>query len=134
MIHNEDALTVIKTHNRKKHLLFVDPPYPETKGYENEFSLKDFENITKATINFNGNFIFCCRITKKHEKIYSHKDTYGIDDLHIKHIIDSSFLGHDLYYQDYLFDKGGVALERVITNFPFAGCYHYDTGQPWQVE
>lgn len=134
VIHNEDALSIIKKYNRKKHLLFVDPPYPETKGYETDFSVKDFESIAKATINFNGNFIFCCRITKKHEKIYVHKDTYGIDDLHIKHIIDNPFLGHGLYYRDYLFDKGGVAIERVITNFPFAGCYHYDTEQPWQGE
>lgn len=74
VIHNEDALTVIKNYSRKKHLLFVDPPYPETNGYENKFSVGDFESIAKATINFNGNFIFCCRITKKHEKTYVHKE------------------------------------------------------------
>lgn len=134
IIHNEDALDIIKRYNRKKHLLFVDPPYPKTKGYETDFSIEDFENIAKATINFNGYFIFCCRITDKHEKVYSHKDTYGIEDLRIKHIIDSSFSDNGLYYHDYLFNKGGVAIERVITNFPFAGCYHYDTEEPWQGE
>lgn len=45
---------------------------------------------------------------------------------------DKCFLGHKRYYQDYLFSKGGIAIERVITNFPFDGCRHYDTGQPWQ--
>lgn len=134
IIHNEDALDIIKRYNRKKHLLFVDPPYPKTKGYETDFSIEDFENIAKATINFNGYFIFCCRITDKHEKVYSHKDTYGTKDLRIKHIIDNSFSDNGLYYHDYLFNKGGVAIERVITNFPFTGCYHYDTGQPWQGE
>lgn len=134
IIRNEDALDIIKRYNRKKHLLFVDPPYSKTKGYETDFSIEDFENIAKATINFNGYFIFCCRITDKHEKVYSHKDTYGIEDLRIKHIIDSSFSDNGLYYHDYLFNKGGVAIERVITNFPFAGCYHYDTEEPWQGE
>lgn len=65
-------LDIIKRYNRKKHLLFVDPPYPKS--------------------------------------------------------------GHGLYYHDYLFNKGGVAIERVITNFPFTGCYHYDTEEPWQGE
>lgn len=134
MIHNEDASEIIKKYNRKKHLLFVDPPYPKTKGYETDFSMKDFESIAKATIDFNGCFIFCCRITNKHEKTYSHKNTYAMDDLRIKHIIDHSFYGHNLYYRDYLFDKGGVAIERVITNFPFAGCSHYDTEQTCQGE
>lgn len=96
--------------------------------------MEDFENIAKAIINYNGHFIFCCRITKKHEKTYVHKDTYGINDLHIKYIVDNCFWGHGLYYKDYTFDKGGVALEHAITNFPFTGCYHYDTGQPWQGE
>lgn len=132
IIHNEDALDTIKRHNRKKHLLFVDPPYPKTKGYEVDFSVKDFENIAKATINFNGKFIFCCRITNKKSTIHTHKDAYGLDDLHIKHIIDNLFFGHKLYYRDYLYNKGGVAIERVITNFPFKGCYHYDTGELWQ--
>lgn len=134
IVHNEDASTTIKKHSRKNHLLFVDPPYPETKGYEKDFSMKDFENIAKTTINFNGNFIFCCRITRKHQKINSHKNAYGINDLHIKHIIDSSFLKHGLYFRDYPYNKSGVAIERVITNFPFPGCSHYDTGQPWQGE
>lgn len=125
---------IIKRYNRKKHLLFVDPPYPKTKGYETDFSIEDFENIAKATINFNGYFIFCCRITDKHEKVYSHKDTYGTKDLRIKHIIDNSFSDNGLYYHDYLFNKGGVAIERVITNFAFTGCYHYDTEEPWQGE
>lgn len=133
-VYNEDAMNIIKKHNRKKHLLFLDPPYPETKGYETNFSVKDFENIANAANNYKGSFIFCCRITRKHDKIYSHKNTYGIDDLHIKHIIDKCFPGHKRYYQDYLFSKGGVAIERVITNFPFTGCYHYDTEQPWQGE
>lgn len=45
---------------------------------------------------------------------------------------DKCFSGHKRYYHDYLFSKGGIAIERVITNFPFDGCRHYDTGQPWQ--
>lgn len=134
IIHNEDALDIIKRYNRKKHLLFVDPPYPKTKGYETDFSIEDFENIVKATIDFNGHFIFCCRITDKHEKVYSHNGAYGIEDLRIKHIIDSSFSDNGLYYHDYLFNKSGVAIERVITNFPFTGCYLYDTEEPWQGE
>ncbi len=134
IIHNEDASVTIKKHNRKKHLLFVDPPYPETKGYENKFSSENFGEIAKDTIAFNGYFIFCCRITKKHGKIHEHDGAYGMDDLHIKHIIDNSFLGHGLYFRDYPYNKSGVAIERVITNFPFPGCSHYDTGQPWQGE
>lgn len=132
IIHNDNALHIIKKYNRKKNLLFVDPPYPKTKGYEVDFSMKDFENIAKATINFNGNFIFCCRITNKKGKIFSQEDAYGMDDLHIKHIIDNSFLGHGLYYHDYPYSIGGVAIERVITNFPFRGCHHYDTEELWQ--
>lgn len=146
IVHNEDALNIIRKYNREKHLLFVDPPYPETKGYETDFSIEDFENIAKATIKFNGSFIFCCRITnslepektlKKHsidesDKRILHINKYGIDDLHIKHLIDSSFYGHGLFYRDYLFDRNRIAIERVITNFPFTGCYHYDTGKPWQ--
>ncbi|MCI8363911.1 MAG: hypothetical protein HFG34_03030 [Eubacterium sp.] len=132
IIHNEDALHIIKKHNRKKNLLFVDPPYPKTKGYETEFTIEDFETLAEDVIHYNGSLIFCCRITNKKEKIFSQEDAYNMDDLHIKHIIDNSFLGHGLYYRDYPYNIGGVAIERVITNFPFKGCYHYDTEQPWQ--
>lgn len=134
-VHSKDALDIIKENNRKNNLLFVDPPYPETIDYENGFSTKDFENLAKDVINYKGYFIFCCRITHSHRNCPSHKGIYGMVDLHIKNIIDRCFFGHKLYYKDYLYTINNVnAIERVITNFPFTGCYHYDTGQPWQGE
>lgn len=133
-IYTENALDIISKYNRKKHLAFVDPPYPKTADYEKKFTMEDFDAIVKKILHFNGKFIFCCRITRKHSKNSSHIDTYGINDLEIKNIIDGYFLGNDYYYEDYLYNCNGVAIERVITNFPFTGCYHYDTGQPWQGE
>lgn len=134
-VHSKDALDIIKENNRKNNLLFVDPPYPETIDYENGFSTKDFENLAKDVINYKGYFIFCCRITQSHRNCPSHKGIYGMVDLHIKNIIDHCFFGHKLYYKDYLYTINNVnAIERVITNFPFTGCYHYDTEEPWQGE
>lgn len=134
-VHSKDALDIIKENNRKNNLLFVDPPYPETIDYENGFSTKDFEHLAKDVINYKGYFIFCCRITHSHRNCPSHKGIYGMVDLHIKNIIDRCFFGHKLYYKDYLYTINNVnAIERVITNFPFTDCYHYDTGQPWQGE
>ena len=134
-VHSKDALDIIKENNRKNNLLFVDPPYPETIDYENGFSTKDFENLAKDVINYKGYFIFCCRITHSHRNCPSHKGIYGMVDLHIKNIIDRCFFGHKLYYKDYLYTINNVnAIERVITNFAFTGCYLYDTEEPWQGE
>ena len=130
IIHNEDASDIIRRYDRKKHLLFVDPPYPDSHGYEEPFTINDFENIVNDTINFKGYFIFCCRITEKHSKIHLHKDAYGKKDLSIKNIIDNLFYGHKLYYKDLLYTKSGVAIEHVITNFPFDDCMVYDTALP----
>lgn len=130
-IFNEDALDIIKKNSRKKNFLFVDPPYPETSDYEQKSDPKQFEEIAKATIAFNGYFLFCCRITGKHQNIHSHTNTYTKKDLCIKNIIDKLFYGHKLFYLDYLFSRNGVAIERVITNFPFSGCRFYDSEQPW---
>lgn len=127
LIYNDDALNIIKKYNRKNHFLFVDPPYPHTKGYEHSFTMEDFENIVNATLNFNGYFLFCCRITEKHANINTHIDTYSLSDLKIKNIIDNLFYGHGLYYKDFLYNRSGVAIERVISNFPFDGCSDYDT-------
>ncbi len=128
IIHNEDASDIIRRYDRKNNLLFVDPPYIYTKGYEKPFSIQQFEDLVKAVLNFNGYFIFCCRITESHEKKYP--KTYSAKDMRVKGKIDSLFFKHRLYYKDFAFDIKNFAFERVITNFPFNGCMDYDTALP----
>lgn len=133
IVHHMDGGEIIKHYRRKKHMLFVDTPYIYTKGYEKNFPIAAFDEIVRETLKFTGKFIFCCRITKKHTQAKNLLDIqYSTEDMRIKGKIDSLFYGHALYYIDFLYKKSGIAIERVITNFPFAGCYHYDTGQPCQ--
>lgn len=57
----EDFKEIIKEHNTKDTLLYLDSPYYRTSKYEIEFSDEDHIRLNKCLRNFNGKWIFSCR-------------------------------------------------------------------------
>lgn len=123
-MYNEDALALIQKPeiNSKNTILVLDPPYPKTEYvYDQENAPLDFSK--KHTIladylakDFNGKFIFFCRITgpkgeKDREK----------SDIAMEYTIDCFYRGKGFYCIDTVteYDENGRSsvIERIITNF-----------------
>ncbi len=124
---SQDGVAMAQKYRTKTEaFLVVDPPYSNTKGYENrgtnspqkEFLPKDHRNLAKALLNSQGIFLYFCRATVKR----SHVDPFKPlpQDVRQRGESEDLFANHNLYVRDFLYRNNGI-IERVISNYPFDG-------------
>lgn len=135
-----NLLSIIATHQKDKDLLlFIDPPYISTAGYDNksngitEFTVNDHRILCERLRQFKGKFILCCRFTRSrgsgsHEKHLANiqSGAYNVEDGLIKGFFMDEFgrkakkSKKQFYYKVITLNKVGHN-EVLITNYPLSG-------------
>ena len=103
----KDFEEVIKEHNTKDTLLYIDSPYYKTTQYDVGFSEYDHIRLNKYLKNFNGKWIFSCRqnLPKKKIKIETLNEYFNMYKDIAKYVISYKNPTKDIYQ------------EIMITNF-----------------
>ncbi len=131
-----DLLSIIATHQKDKELLlFIDPPYISTAGYDNKsngmkgFTVNDHRILCERLRQFKGKFILCCRFTRSrgsgsHAKHLANiqSGAYNVEDSLIKGFFMDEFgrkakkAKKQFYYKEIILNKVGHK-EVLITNY-----------------
>lgn len=139
-ITNRNLLGIIATYQKDKDmLLFIDPPYISTAGYDNEsndmdeFKVNDHRILCERLRQFKGKFILCCRFTRSrgsgaHDKHLANiqNGNYNVEDRLIKGFFMDEFgrkarkAKKQFYYKVITLNKVGHN-EVLITNYPLSG-------------
>lgn len=134
-----NLLSIVATHQKDKDmLLFIDPPYISTAGYNNKsngmtgFTVNDHRILCERLRQFKGKFILCCRFKRSrgsgsHDKHLANiqSGTYNVEDSLIKGFFMDEFgrkakkAKKQFYYKEITLNKVDHN-EVLITNYPLS--------------
>ena len=80
IIENKDVLDIIKRYDREKTFFFLDPPYINTTGYANKFTIEDHKRLNETLKQVKGKFLLTINDCDEARRIY--KD-FNIEEIKV---------------------------------------------------
>ena len=80
IIENKDVLDIIKRYDRESTFFFLDPPYINTMGYDNKFTIEDHERLNKTLKQVKGKFLLTINDCEEARRIYKN---FNIEEIKV---------------------------------------------------
>ena len=84
IIENKDVVDIIKRYDRKTTFFFLDPPYIDTTGYKDKFTIEDHKKLRDELKNIKGKFLLTINDCDESRKIY--KD-FNIEEVDVSYSV-----------------------------------------------
>ena len=84
IIENKDILDIVKRYERETTFFFLDPPYINTTGYKDKFTIEDHKRLRDELKQVKGKFLLTVNDCKESRRIY--KD-FNIEEVNVSYSI-----------------------------------------------
>lgn len=84
IIENKDVMDIIKRYDRETTFFFLDPPYIDTMGYKDKFTIEDHEKLRDELKKVKGNFLLTINDCDESKRIY--KD-FNIEEVGVSYSV-----------------------------------------------